>query len=488
MTDPMPPLALDLWATIYSGLMNAWTGTDLAWITRTGGRLYFELTPMLGFRALRRSLTSSIDQVSEEAAVGAERLFEERARDFGGGFSLSDLGPLLRRAPGALPGIAWAVGATVKESVRLFFEGEAGARRFRERLRDWSREGAAAVLAPNDPKALARNAFAGFPEDDPLVALMPKVMRVLIGPASASLLRALMPEADADLVDAAGRGNAEEVGTRMTLALGDLADTAREAPAVEEAILDEHGLDAIRQIEGSRPFMHRFETFLDDFGHRAAGEFDPSRPRWRHDASGPLGIIRGILRGEEKGAHRRRLREREQKAKEAARALHQHAWRGPFGALRGPLVDVLLRTYRANLPLRDEPKHHAAYLFAAWHEALRRAGQPLVDAGALSVADDVWYLRKGELFALLDDPNGDVPDIEARRAEHERQKRVVVPPLIASEGEAPRAEQSEIGEHVLAGTGVSPGTVEGTARIVHSPAEANLKAGDILVCPSSDPA
>ena len=66
--------------------------------------------------------------------------------------------------------------------------------------------------------------------------------------------------------------------------------------------------------------------------------------------------------------------------------------------------------------------------------------------------------------------------------------RIKPPPLITSEGEIPRAERADLGENALAGTEVSSGAIEGVARIVHDPSEADLRAGEILVCPSTDPA
>lgn len=45
-----------------------------------------------------------------------------------------------------------------------------------------------------------------------------------------------------------------------------------------------------------------------------------------------------------------------------------------------------------------------------------------------------------------------------------------------------------MGENALSGTGVSAGMIKGVARIVHDPAEAALQSGEVLVCPSTDPA
>jgi pyruvate,water dikinase len=147
-----------------------------------------------------------------------------------------------------------------------------------------------------------------------------------------------------------------------------------------------------------------------------------------------------------------------------------------------------VETYRANVPLRDEPKHGSAHLFAAWHEALQRAGRRLVAEGPLSEADDVWFLRRDELERLLTAPDGPLPDIEGRKRAHARHERIDAPAVITSEGEVPLARRGGGGPTTLVGTGVSPGVVEGRVRVVHDPSGVSLDAGEVLVCPSSDPA
>ncbi|AZQ16114.1 PEP/pyruvate-binding domain-containing protein [Halorubrum sp. PV6] len=487
MTDPMPPLALDIWETVYGGMLNDYTGGDRAWITRTEGRIYMDITPFLGFGVARDGIVESISVISESAAEGTVRLLDERREEFGGEFSVSSLPTVLRKLAGALPLVVGMTPGMVREGVLPFFRGAAGTEEYVAEFNAWAKTQEAQVLDAEGPNELVENAFAGFPAEF-LFEMTPKSVRVIVGPVAGGLLERVVPGVDAALVDAAARGAEQEVGTRMTLALGDLADLARETPAVEQAILDEQPYEKIREIEGSGPFVEGFEAFLDDFGHRAAGEFDPSRPRWRDDPATPIGIIRGNLIREQKGAHRERLHERKRQAQDTIDELQANARRGLFGPVRRPLASHLIRTYRSHIHLRDEPKHAAAHLFAAWHEALQRAGEHLVAEGVLTETDDVWFLRRDELLALIDDPSGDLPDIDVRRRDHERHKRVDVPPLITSEGEIPRAEREDVGANTLVGTGVSSGIIEGTARIVHDPANANLQSGDILVCPSSDPA
>ncbi len=300
-------------------------------------------------------------------------------------------------------------------------------------------------------------------------------------------LRVLFPD-EHDTIDAAGRGFRDEVGTQMNLRLNDLADIARTHPPVEEAIHDEASLEAIKEVSGGDAFVSEFEAFLDEFGYRATGEIDVSRPRWRDDPAGLLQVIRGNLRAGEHDAYREHLRELEDEAAEAVAELTEKAERGLFGPIRRRMVGRLLKVYRGYIPLRDELKHGTAHLFAAWHDGLQQAGEHLAARGQLETPDDVWYLRKDELFDLLASREAPTPDIDSRRRDHERFTQLDAPPLLTSEGEAPTAAVThDVGADTLVGTGVSSGVVEGTAQVVFDPSETTLEPGEILVAPSCDP-
>lgn len=290
------------------------------------------------------------------------------------------------------------------------------------------------------------------------------------------------------LVNAVGRGFPDELVTRINLGLGDLADVARDHPEVAEALREEKSLDEIESYEGGETFRAALDDYLEEFGHRATGELDVSRPRWREDPSGLLSTVRANLEHEQAGEHREHLRQMEREAITAAERLEERAARGLLGPIRKRVVRQLLRTYRGYIQTREYPKQGTAYLFTAWHEALREAGEVLVSEGILDDSDDVWFLRKEELFAALDDDSIDV-DIAARRAAFERHAEMDAPPVLTSEGEAPSAdiERENVPEDALVGTGVSSGVVEGTARVVHDPTEETIETGEILIAPSSDP-
>lgn len=347
----------------------------------------------------------------------------------------------------------------------------------------WGQTVAAQVRAPDTP---AERAHAVFDPDTTGMTSIPPIGSLMAAFAVDGWLQRRFSDAP-EAVNAVGRGFPDELVTRINLGLGDLADVARDHPDVADALRQGASIDEIESCEGGDAFRDALEDYLDEFGHRATGELDISRPRWREDPSGLLATVRANL-ADENGDHREHLQQLEREANAAATRLEERADHGILGPIRKRLVGQLIRTYRGYIQTREYPKQGTAYLFTAWHEALRDAGEALVAEEVLDSSDDVWFLRKDELFAALEGDSIEV-DIASRRTEFERHMELDAPPVLTSEGEAPNAdlERANVPEDALVGTGVSGGMVEGTARVVHDPAEETIETGEILIAPSSDP-
>ena len=69
-------------------------------------------------------------------------------------------------------------------------------------------------------------------------------------------------------------------------------------------------------------------------------------------------------------------------------------------------------------------------------------------------------------------------------------KRTQVPRVLVGDGRAFYEGLGDLSdeEGVIVGSSVSPGTVEGSVRVVLDPAHSGLRHGEILVCPGTDPA
>ncbi len=487
--EAMPPLVRDFWMTYtQNALAGLGLDSETRWTAEAGGRIYIDMTSLLRIGIFRHRIPDRMAAVSEPIGVALDDLLARRGEEFEEERTVRETLAVLRRGIGTLWTEARNGFPLMSAMVRGFlgaFVGEPNPPEHEEaKWITWGQTVAAQIRGPDTP---AERAHAVFDPDKTGFTSIPRMGPLMAAFTLDGWLQRRFSDASED-VNAVGRGFPDELVTRINLGLGDLADVAREHPEVAEALRQGASLDEIESREGGEAFRDALDEYLDEFGHRATGEIDVSRPRWHEDPSGLLATVRANLEHEQEGEHREHLREMEREAAAAAERLEEQADRGLLGPIRKRCIRQLLRTYRGYIQTREYPKQGTAYLFTAWHEALRDAGEKLVNEGHLTDPDDVWYLRKDELFAALEGDSIDV-DIAARRAAFERHAAMDAPPVLTSEGEAPSAdiERADVPEDALVGTGVSGGVVEGTARVVHDPAEETIETGEILIAPSSDP-
>lgn len=495
MPEAMPPLVTDIWMAAFEETFTEFGfETETQWAAEAGGRVYVDLTAPLRINVLRDRLPGLFASTSEPISVALKDVIERRGDEFHTERSL-------RETISGVSTLGTVVWAGTKKSLPLVssmfggsldaFIGEPSPRQEREKWERWGRLTAKSI---RDREGSAERVQAVFDSTKMMISTesgstekLPSVGPLFVAFGLEGLLQWWFSDAPDD-VNAIERGFPDELVTQINIGLGDLADVARSNPTVANALREEASLEEIEAVDGGKHFVTAFTEYLNEFGHRATGELDISRPRWREDPSGLLRAVRANLEHEEAGKHRARIEQMERDATEAAKRLEQRAGRGVFGSIRKRIVRRLIRTYRGYIQTREYPKQGMAHVFTAWRDALRDAGEELVDEGQLSDIEDVWYLRKDELFAALDGESID-PDIEARRAEFKRYTVVNAPPVLTSEGEAPsaRIEREDVPDGALIGTGVSSGVVEGVARVVHDPREETIEDGEILIARSSDP-
>ena len=125
------------------------------------------------------------------------------------------------------------------------------------------------------------------------------------------------------------------------------------------------------------------------------------------------------------------------------------------------------------------------------HRLAEQLGRHLVHAGALTHADDVYYLTIDEIKETF---RGQMPVSQARALATERRAQIELdalaepPEVIYGEWRSPTPVTSLDGQDELQGIGASPGQAQGRARIVFDPAAVPLDVSpaDILVVPFTD--
>jgi pyruvate,water dikinase len=120
--------------------------------------------------------------------------------------------------------------------------------------------------------------------------------------------------------------------------------------------------------------------------------------------------------------------------------------------------------------------------------ATRAIGRTLREEGRLDDVDDAFYLTIEELLKPLP---GAVMDLVRFRRDRRVEYRRYELPLTFTGVPEPSIRVEDVGGEagdVLTGVAGAPGTVEGTARVVVDPFDAEpLEPGEILVCRFTDP-
>lgn len=453
-------------------------------MVQAGGRLYIDLTPLLHRAPFSRLAPRLLDSV---VTGTAERLESIRSRpEFLAGRERLALprGPLLRFARSMLGRVRQRLLHAKPEEARAGLEAV-----MQSVLQRWSRDFQA--LEPGAARLrLFRQEASNIFSDTLLVHGAPLLIAGLSSwKAVERLVRGRIDERTSQALVRGLEGN---VTTDMDLALGDVADVARESPAVAARLRDASSasiLEELRGVPGAERFLAAWDGFIARYGHRCPGELDIALPRWNEDPSSLVRVLSGMLHSEVSGEHRRRHAAALREAEQATARILEAAGQGPLGPLRRRLVRALVTRARAYLAVREHPKFLLIHLLQHGRRILLEAGRMAVERGLLADVSDVWMLDLDELIAVLEGPPRDVREtVAARRGTWKRYARLSPPPMLTSEGEVPPlSASSQETPGVLRGMGASVGVVEGTARVVMDPAREVLRPGEILVAPFTDP-
>ena len=229
------------------------------------------------------------------------------------------------------------------------------------------------------------------------------------------------------------------------------------------------------------------DQFLSNHGYRGPADFELASRPWRFD-DGPLRSLIETLRSMDEAASpiavkRRRAEERASAEQELLQALSPP---------RRAVARLLLRFAHAYVPMRELARAMLTQISDVVRFRARAIGVELVAAGMLDDPDDVFFLCLDELRDPPSDAAALVAYRKARRAEYEQLR---LPEQWEGEVEPERVLDRPPGDEertdraaVIEGLGVSPGVVEGLARVVlDAKSTEGLEPGEILVCPTTDP-
>ncbi len=278
--------------------------------------------------------------------------------------------------------------------------------------------------------------------------------------------------------------------SEMGLALSEVADLARDYPAVVQYLADAgegFRLEDLRQVEGGNPVAAAFEAFLRQYGMRATGEIDITKTRFRENPAELVGTILTNLRTLPKGHGKASFEQGRREMEALTEALVLLA-RQKLGARKANKLRRYISFFRNYVGTREYPKYFWVCRYDVYKRTMMREAERLARQGVLSVPGDIFYLYLEELQEALRTGRVDYAAIDRRKKDYVHFGSLTPPRVMFSDGEVPEmAYQKEIPAGALPGLGVSSGVVEGRARVVRSIEDAVMEKGDILVTSFTDP-
>ncbi|WP_437878869.1 PEP/pyruvate-binding domain-containing protein [Sorangium sp. So ce513] len=262
----------------------------------------------------------------------------------------------------------------------------------------------------------------------------------------------------------------------VNVALFHLARRAASAgPEVARAIRDGRPED-LRASEAGRAYLAEVDAFLDEHGHRETKGIYLSAPTWRQDPAPLWGLLRGLLDAAEPPSEEAGMRRYRAALDEVTRKLR----------FVPGLTDAFRRTLdrlRRAILFRERSHFDMVRSFTALQAIVAELARRLHERGHLPGPGDIFYLTEAEIRVWLGD--GAPPLDEVKRLIRRRRATYGV---VNGRWQKRAFRVGGSGDE-LRGIGASSGVVRGRARVVRDAREFDrLKAGEILVCPYTNPA
>ena len=233
----------------------------------------------------------------------------------------------------------------------------------------------------------------------------------------------------------------------------------------------------------SSDLSRRWDELLAEFGDRCPGEIDPATPRpGEHPA-----LLFEQLKSIAVDDSRSFFDQARDKRQTAYRELHRIALQKGKRTAR-----ILERMYARWITLggyRETPKHYAVRAIALFRRIVLVKAETLVATGRLDRPDQIFNLTIADI-----DRAGTEPSLDLRALAHERSELIrkidrckVTARIIDSRGRIyyPPRKATSAGE--LNGIPISPGIVQGPAKVLHHATEKPLLRGEILIARATDP-
>ncbi len=304
-----------------------------------------------------------------------------------------------------------------------------------------------------------------------------------------------IPEGSVDLLYSGSEGVlSADMGRGIWL----LAAEAKKNDIVSDIITKQKPntiLDKLKSEPQARIFLENLSRFLSKHGHRAMKEVELQSVRWEEDPSPVIGMVRNYLLVDcDPTEHEQKIKQiREELEADIYKKLEQYPLERTF-RLRWRLVRYARERAKYFTKQRENSRFYHIMAFYTVRKKILGIEKDLMQTGKLKCKNDIFFLNKDELGDLktgkIDWP-GVENVVRERRMAHIRLSKMIPPKMLNIEVKAKSKGKETMadGRTMLTGQTASPGECTGIARVIMDPAiDMELKPGEILVAPYTDPA
>jgi pyruvate,water dikinase len=293
------------------------------------------------------------------------------------------------------------------------------------------------------------------------------------------------------------RGLPNNPTTEMDLAMWQTACVVRDIPEERESFVNES-----TEVLTTRYLEQRLHpaaqtaisNFLETYGMRGLAEIDFGRPRWNENPKQVIQTLQSYIAIPKNNAPDIVFNQGRRDAENAFEEILEKTRSSRGGFIKTRVLKWAYKRFRALSGLRESPKFFVVRFMGIVRIALLASGTDLVMSKHLQQREDIFFLRFSELSDLSRNklnPNDLQEIVRSRKTRYQLEmRRKQIPRILMSNGEVFYEKITGFTDdtNLITGSPVSPGTVEGLARVVHDPAQTDLLPGEIIVCRGTDPA
>ena len=484
MTDAMKPLALSVFET--TRIFDKFGAADSVSVQyEAGGRIYIDLSYLLKVPKVRENIPNIMRYADEHGANIIRELIAG-----GGEFAFDE--EFTKKAEKFFVPIFLKTGLNlyVWNVNRLRARGE---KFFRNEALKWERD-------INSYKGIEKIKRIRWYISGMLNFLFSKAIEF---PASAMAAQAKIremcmgsfsAEETAELLAQLNMSIENNVTSDMMMEIYDMADMARGSKELSEFMkktTNETFWNDLENLKTHLEFTLEMKKFISKYGMRCAGEIDISVERWKEAPVEILPLIINHIKTSSMNEHREKFKKGLHMAKEAEDKI-VNGIKGKLGNSKARKAAKFIKIYRAMMGFREAPKYFIVKFLDIARTAVLDEAEVLVEAGVIENREDIFYFSFDEVIEILEGTySGNISEIlEERKADFELYRKMTPPRMMTSDGEilTDKTGNNRAPEGALTGTAASAGVIEGTANVILKLSDADLKEGEILVTPYTDPA